>query len=287
MCLFHKGCPDGMTAAYPFWKLNKEKEGFLLEGVVYGNYFPLEDVKDKNIAIVDFSYDRKFLLEMAKVCKSILILDHHKTAEKDLERINTEAENIYCIFDMKRSGAQISWDYCFPDIIRPWFVDYVADRDLWKWELPFSKEVSEAMYFDNWFNFEKLDELYREKTGISQFVKTGELLLAIKQKKIGQVICRAVKCKFEGYNISLISCDRSIRSEVGNILANQEGIDFAVIWTYSFENDEWWISLRKSKDPSAEKINMLGIAEKYGGGGHPNACGFSFKGSLHDHFKRE
>jgi oligoribonuclease NrnB/cAMP/cGMP phosphodiesterase (DHH superfamily) len=45
--------------------------------------------------------------------------------------------NLHVIFDMNRAGCQIAWDYFHynlenntPDI-RPWFLDYIADGDLW------------------------------------------------------------------------------------------------------------------------------------------------------------
>lgn len=47
-------------------------------------------------------------------------------------------------FDLDRSGAAIAWEHfnrdAAPDLIR-----YVEDRDLWRWSLPDSEAVSEAM----------------------------------------------------------------------------------------------------------------------------------------------
>ena len=224
---------------------------------------------------------------MAKVCKKILILDHHKTAEENLSGIDLEFGGIIeYVFDMDRSGAQIAWDYCYPTINRPSFIDYIADRDLWNWELKYSKEISKALYFDDWYQFDKLEELYTspepKELIIMRFAKQGKLLLKYEQKLINNAIEHAIKCKFEGYTVLLSNCEYTLRSEVGSVLAKQPGIDFSAIWTYSFKDKVWWISLRGSKDCN---ISLHHIAQKFDGGGHMRSAGFKLKDNIHKYFE--
>ena len=42
------------------------------------------DVTGKDVVLVDFSYKRPVLMEMAEKANNILILDHHKTSAEDL-----------------------------------------------------------------------------------------------------------------------------------------------------------------------------------------------------------
>jgi oligoribonuclease NrnB/cAMP/cGMP phosphodiesterase (DHH superfamily) len=181
ICLYHDNCPDGIGAAYPFWRIHENDSNFQIIGAMYNESYPIDKIKNKNVVIVDFSYKRTDLLEMSKVCKSILILDHHKTAKDNLTGIDEECENISYIFDMNRSGAQISWDYCYPTMARPWFIDYIADRDLWKWELPFSKEINKALFIGEWFQFEKLESLYMNTNSVEslkyKFAEQGKIIL--------------------------------------------------------------------------------------------------------------
>jgi hypothetical protein len=85
--------------------------------------------------IVDFSYERAVIDEMRRVANSILILDHHKSAEEDLRDLYVAPEwttwreaanqsqpssNVRCVvrFDMERSGAGLTWDYFNPGATR-------------------------------------------------------------------------------------------------------------------------------------------------------------------------
>lgn len=287
VCLYHNNCPDGIGGAYPFWEIAQDldNQDFMTLGVNHYEPWPKEVVTGKRVVIVDFSYKRSDLLDMSKVCNEILILDHHKTAEENLTGIDLEASNIKYIFDMDRSGAQIAWDYCYGDMTRPWFIDYIADRDLWKWELPFSKEINKALYFGGWLQFEKLDELYYKcdpETTKRKFTEQGKAFLIYEKKLINDAIKSSCKCEFEGHTILLTNCDRNVRSEVGAILAKKDGIDFSATWVYSFENKEWWISLRGSKDC---EIPLHHIAQKFGGGGHFSAAAFTIKDDIHKYFK--
>ena len=74
------------------------------------------------------------------------VLDHHKTNEPLLAGYERAR------FDMSRSGAGLAWDevqailwglgYGVTQAARPWFVDYVEDRDLWRWALPDSRAIN-------------------------------------------------------------------------------------------------------------------------------------------------
>jgi len=80
ICIYHGNCDDGFGAAWAIWKRWPDIE--FVPGV-YGK--PLPDVAGKNVLFVDFSAKRPEIEAMAKVAKTILIIDHHKTAEADLE----------------------------------------------------------------------------------------------------------------------------------------------------------------------------------------------------------
>src|SRR3546814_771791 len=137
----------------------------------YSQEPPPVEVRDG--IIVDFSYKRTVLQEKASIARSVLVLDHHKTAAEDLAGLPAAPENyatwceqvetgdeptIAALFDMDSSGAGIAWDF-FHDAARPPLVDYVQDRDLWRWALPYSREISAAISsadrtFDDWRQLE-------------------------------------------------------------------------------------------------------------------------------------
>ena len=282
ICLYHAGCPDGTGAAWCFWRENRERiddndicDSFILQEVKHNEPYP-KIIKGKNVVIVDFSYDRDTIKEICAEANYLLILDHHDTAQRNLQDLDKEFGNFSYIFDMSRSGAQIAWDWCYPEIQRPWFIEIIADRDLWKWEIPYSKEIGKALFYYGWYTFSGLEKLYQVKIPeISRFAEQGKILTSIEAKNISHAVGNSVLCNFEGHRVRIATCSPLIRSEVGNALCDMKDCQFAATWRYSFVSDQWWVSLRASKDC---KIPLNVLCEKYGGGGHPRACGFAIHG---------
>src|SRR5687767_11109720 len=100
----HSGCPDGAGAALAAY----EKLGvraMYLNGR-YG-FRPPSDrtIGGRDVYILDFSYPKAEIERMSKVAKSLVVVDHHKTAESDLRSLSN------CYFDMGHSGATLSWAF--------------------------------------------------------------------------------------------------------------------------------------------------------------------------------
>ena len=91
---------------------------------------------------------------MIEDANSLLIIDHHITAQNDLIEIPNENK----IFDMNHSGAYLTWKYMFSDDNIPMLIRYIEDRDLWKHEVPDSKYFF-ARFKDLPFDFNIYNEL--------------------------------------------------------------------------------------------------------------------------------
>src|SRR5258705_10960382 len=134
VCLHHFPCDDGFAAA---WVVNRKWPDVVLKGTNYGLRFPEVDIDGKNLLIADFSYKPDVLAGLAARAKSIVILDHHKTAEADLKDVNRivglscegiqrsfdriagAGMNVLAEFDMARSGGRLAWALCFAGAKRP------------------------------------------------------------------------------------------------------------------------------------------------------------------------
>jgi uncharacterized protein len=84
------------------------------------------DFAGRDVLIVDFSFSRSILQAIRERARSLLVLDHHKTAAKDLEGLD------YCVFDMERSGAGLALDHFFPEartIACQWLDWLIRSRD--------------------------------------------------------------------------------------------------------------------------------------------------------------
>lgn len=318
LLLFHKDCADGVAAAWPFIRERNYPEGIfiktpkskdlprdklIVEGWVHGGYVPgvdkiPEHFKNKTIVIVDYCFPRECILDMAKITKKILILDHHDKAEKDLQ--SPLPDNVYTIFDKTRSAAQISWDYVYGErYVRPWFVDIIAARDLWKYPNKEAEILSSYLYHNGYYNWEKLEELLDlsdtdEKTEniMKEFVKKFDPQkgkVAFLEKDIIKACKESVLTIFttpsgKKYKVRLTTGPPKIRSDIGNRVSAMKDCEFSVFYAYDYLVNEFWCSARAS---SSFKGNLSDIASEFErGGGHEKAAGFAITGgkTLHDYF---
>lgn len=251
--IYHRDCPDGFCAAFVAKKKYPKAQ---LIGCAHGEV-GIPDVRGANVLIVDFSWPRPTMLKMNEAAKSLLVLDHHKTAEKELEGLP------FAIFDMKRSGATLTWDTLFPGQERPWYVDYCEDRDLWTWKLPCSKDVSGYVMalphtVEAW---SKLDSME-----VDEAWKAGAAIRLHIEHYIEKVVAQKQLGKLDGHTVAIVCAAYPNISDVGNVLC-----DHAEIGAGWFErgDGQMQFSLRSVGD-----LDVSVIAKKYGGGGHKNASGF-------------
>lgn len=258
LVISHKNCADGMTAAWLFHHFQRGQYDFKF--CHYGDEPP--DVTGRNtVYITDFSFPRHVLEDMRSKVETFLVLDHHKTAEADLNGLP------YCIFDQKKSGAEMVLDHVFnyekEHFRNRWVVAYTADRDLWQWKLPSSKEVN-ATISSFEMTMEDWDAL--NCMSIEDAMIEGRSILRYQNQVIRNLVKNARWEDVDGSRVPVLNTGMLI-SEVGNILAQDN--PFAMCW-FQRPDGKVMHSLRstdKGRDVSE-------IAKKFGGGGHRNAAGF-------------
>jgi oligoribonuclease NrnB/cAMP/cGMP phosphodiesterase (DHH superfamily) len=281
LCIYHGNCADGFTAAWAVHKaLGRDVE---YHAGVYGKEPP--DVTGRDVVMVDFSYKRPVLDTMTAKAGSILILDHHKTAAEDLagfadapsfggwraaawnQKLSAGIRTV-TVFDMGRSGAQITWDY-FHAEPRPLLVDYVGDRDLWRFKLPQSREVNAYVFaheytFENW---DSLDRLIQGGLGVSAVADMGAAIEKKHHKDVAELVATTKRrMVIGGHEIWVANIPYTLTSDAGNLMA--QGEPFAACY-WDTPNGRVF-SLRSTDDG----LDVSAIAKSYGGGGHAHASGF-------------
>lgn len=265
LVLYHDNCPDGFTAAWAAWK--KFLDGAEYRGVNYSDPIP-ENVDGRDVFLVDFSFSAKHMHELADRASSVTVFDHHKTAKEALGTFTRGR----VVFDMNRSGAGITWDELHPSSanwigIRPKLISYVEDRDLWRWALPSSREVSEYIFatprtFPDW---DRLAATIEQE--FDAVVQGGLILLQSKRIRVATV-CRNVRwLDFDGVMIPMVNSSWDM-SEIGEYLCQQH--PEAPAGGYYFDRTDkrqWGFRSRGEFDVST-------LCKEYGGGGHKNAAGF-------------
>ena len=255
LVIYHGDCSDGFTAAWAFRKLNPSVD---VEYVPAKYHQPPPDVSDRDVYVLDFSYPRDVLLDMKRKAESLLVLDHHKTAEADLAGLT------FCVFDMERSGCGITWDY-FTKSERPWLVNIMEDRDLWRFRyedtLPIvAYAACLPMTFEAW------DQLVESQPRAIEAGTTIRLYI----DKYGENASKdAVFREIGGYRVPIINISyQNCSDHLHRLCQHHPEAPFAA--SFFLRGDEQWqFSLRSIGD-----FDVSEIAKEYGGGGHKHAAGF-------------
>lgn len=282
--IYHDNCYDGFTAA---WVVKMKHLDAVLVPALYGKPIPAftdDEIARQTVVMVDISWPRDemedFRDRLTQVASVLVVLDHHKTAEAALAGFDAYA----VFFDMEKSGARLAWDYfnpLTPVNERPPLVDYVEDRDLWRFALPMSREVNAFIQthertIENWTLINATMLSYPKKVG-----EAGAVILARDNELVRQMVEHArfywiegpsdLPCDgFTDYKVPVVNAS-VLYSEVGHALL--ERYPEAPFVAYYFNRgdgvQQWGLRSRKDFDCSA-------VAKFHGGGGHPQAAGFQF-----------
>lgn len=278
LIIHHGDCPDGFCAAFIAKKRYPEAE---LLPMLHGAPPPYDAVAGKDVLVVDFSWRTKEInRDLCERAKSFHIFDHHKTAQAEL------AGEPYAVFDMDRSGAGLTWDMlfgknsgkpmcnifecrCGRDAARPWFVDYVEDRDLWRHVLPKSKETNAYIMTlphttEAWDQLSDMDFSMAVDLGAGALAQIRHYVeKAVAQRQMGMLPVGHAPV------VAVVNAQYMNCSEVGEALT-----EFAPVGMTWFERGDGMIqfSLRSNKDRHNTDVSEL--AKFFGGGGHKNAAGF-------------
>lgn len=308
--IFHAHCADGFTAAWVMYHyLECDAE---LYAASY--YEDPPDVSGRDVFVVDFHYDRDTTLAMKDAAKSMVVLDHHKTAATALDGIDG------CVFDMDRSGAMMAWDYCAErskELVQrfcqqathdlhkqPWLVRYVQDRDLWRWELEDSRAINafiqhQSHTIENWDRMANMTRAQAASLGdgalnaINSYVEatilstqlmyvSGHLVPVVNAQpwhasEVLNTLCRSslqVNAVPGPWGPQVRSC-ASLRDD-GDAPNYMKGYwpPFAVSW-YVRDDGRVGHSLRSKRQAGHLKsFDVSALAKAWGGGGHREAAGF-------------
>jgi len=269
VCYFHAGCPDGFGAAWATWRAWGDEGRY----VARGHYDPLDGHRHDGhlVAFVDIAPSNESMRELAEVAARLVVLDHHVSA-RDRFQADPGVENALAAvphhidFDLEHSGAILAWHHFHPDTPPPDLLRYVEDQDLWSWKLPRSEEVNAAIGsyardFETWSQLaaRPTAELAEEGTPIlrSQRIDVERSLTLTHPVAIGTERIEAVNT-------------RNQRAFVGHELAKRKTFGRAWGLVYRLHGDRIDATIYSIGD-----VDVVSVAERYGGGGHRNAAGFS------------
>ena len=292
LCIYHGGCDDGFAAAWCVREALGDEVEFYPG--IYQKEPPPHDGRD--VILVDFSYKRAILDAMAAKANSVLILDHHKTAQEDLVDLSKpppwdswsgashlpEGPAMVALFDMDRSGAALAWDYFIGDgsslglklaVARRQreFIEYIQDRDLWRKRLPGGDEFTIALrsFPQDFLIWDKLID-----AGPQTLIAEGVAIRRYYRLRVEELKRISYQATMADHLIWIANVPYFAASEVAGELA-ERGLAFGACY-FEAEAGRFQYSLRSRGD-----FDVSAVARAFGGGGHKAAAGFSTDRPIH------
>ena len=263
---YHSNCTDGFTAAAVAYSKFKDTADYVY--LQYNKEYNLEIFQDKEVYILDFSFSRTIIEQIYLSAKSLQVIDHHKTAQDALKGLD------YCIFDMTKSGALLTYEHFNPGQPIPKFIQLISDYDLWNHHSP------EVLWFNKAircldFDLEVWSKLVLDIENDSyrqQFFTQGKAIDTYTKMQVSSISKLANEChivvKDDIIKGLIVNCSTVFTSEVGNKLAIESNT-FGATYVVTKEGNVL-VSLRSVGD-----YTVNDIAKHFGGGGHNNAAGFT------------
>lgn len=273
ICYYHKNCYDGTASAAVVLKARPECK---LIAIDYKDPIDIESMRGAVVYVVDFSFPEEVIHDILGAAKRLVILDHHRTFRDTAQRLQMMndsgsfgADILEIVYDESRSGALITWEYFFPDHPAPRLVQHVSDRDLWRFQIPYTRQVTMAlgMYPHDPKTYLDVIQLCEDDSIYERLKLEGTVLTVKLEQDVRNVIDTTLRfVKFAGRDIPLVNCQRALASEVLSRLAAEH----EVAVSYYDERAGRVYSVRSVGDTGEAKK----LAERFGGGGHPNAAGW-------------
>lgn len=291
LVIYHAGCLDGVGAAacaYLIFGDNAEYLPINYGGITYDNdnmtlsYSASQErhswsrnlTKDSEVFVLDMSFPVEVTDAIIASGVSLVWLDHHKTAidawvggstmlSGAENTSDVSVHNSRVILDLNRSGAQIAWDY-FHGTPRPKIIDYVGDRDLWKFELENTKAVCEGLYHLRPWDVRAWVHLLSQSFDDSHLNETGLILMREANNRVKACVANAVKVKVFDV-VGLASNSQNDASQLGHKLSIASGT-FGLVW--HMKTDGKIVCNFRSSG-----FDVGSLAKRLGGGGHNSAAG--------------
>ena len=310
--LYHGGgCPDGFGAAWAAWRKLGDDARYV--PVLYHEPVPTME-PGSTVYLVDFCYPRDVLFGIATRMHKTIVIDHHKTALAAVrpghpddagvftllesgERVpvldgsvpSDKVEFLYgnpvhdgwlqALFDMDHSGAVLTWQHFHPGEPVPLMLQYVEDRDLWRWAMPYSREFSAYLAsipqdFAAWDALSSELERWLEgrvptSMHMTRVAEQGAAILRAQAQTIEQAVRRHRWAVLGGHRVPIVNATVH-GSETGEALCLQHpDAPFAAYYFDTADGRRGW-GLR-----SRNGFDVSEVAKLYGGGGHAAAAGFT------------
>jgi hypothetical protein len=269
VCFYHGGCPDGLGAAWAVRRAWGESGRYEPRGHDEG--LPLAELRGATVAFVDMAPANGALRALVHVAAHVLVLDHHVSSRDRLLADTALGADLrsgghHVRFDLEHSGAVLAWQHFHGEAPLPELLAYVEDQDLWRFELPRSREVNAAVA-SHPLRFEAWDRL--AETPAAELAEQGMPLLRAQQAEVERALTGAAPVWIGGLRLEAVNAVFH-RAQIGHELAARAAHGSPAGAVFRVAGRRVDVSLY-----SIGELDVAALAARFGGGGHRNAAGFS------------
>ena len=288
--IYNAGKSDGIMSAYIALQYLKEQgqkditiipakpsSGF---GQVNKRLFKYNNnMKDKNILILDLQYNQANLEHIQSLAKNVYIIDDHEIAKKNNKNKN-KIEHF--IGDNSHACIAYTWKFFNPKKEVPLYVQ-IIDNDDRKLQLPFLSQYRKISSFYNYrifhspyltIQFDKMEDFdYLDNVTKNEFNllinMIGHYYEELSNNIKDQVARNARKETFQGHPVYVLNYNDPVlsrmvgRQMLTNAQKRGEHIDFAVLWGYEYTNRFYRVQLVEFHG-GKPKYNLPQIAKTLG-----------------------
>jgi len=270
MIIFHHDDLDGVSAAaILYWNIEDENKKLVM--LDYDKEISFDDVEaDETVYIVDFSFKPPVMEELLKITKNVIWIDHHKSAAD--YKYSMEIPGLRDVRDKMFSGCELTWKFLFGELEMPDAIKYIGDFDKWKWAYgEETKKFKEGMLSLDWNDPTKTlwnDLLESNNNNTKDIMQRGAICLKYKEGILQEYKDKfSFEVTFEGKKC--LACGFYA---FGSELFEDVLDDYEMVINFEFDGKIYHYGLYSNGG-----VDVSVICQKYGGGGHKGAGGFSTK----------
>ncbi len=259
---YHGNCPDGFGAAVV---ANIEFGNDASYTPVYHNN-PPPDVTNQDVFLIDFCYPEHIMLDIIEHAKSCTVIDHHLGVMPILNKLKLTT-NAKIVADTSNCGAVLTWKHFNKNLSIPKLLTYIEDRDC-----NFNK-IHDAQAALMWLDTHPFEYslwktfLHFEDTIWDKIIEHNQPMVKKFKSMIKHAANQSIQTTLDGYPAAICLGTEETAPDIAMALSDKiSGIGMVFVLQ---TNGNVKASLR-----TRQNINLIPIAQKLGGNGHPNAAAF-------------
>lgn len=224
------------------------------------------------VYVIDFTFDKEKMKWLAEHNKRLIWIDHHASKIKDID------EPYEGIRDVHKAACVLTWEYFFAEENIPLVIQHIADEDIWTFTLKDTEAFN--LYLKSILEEGKEVNIIKDiiatyaATDYENAYEKGRLLIRYRTSLIAKQLTQGVNMKFLSHK-AMVFFSNVNTSHLGHAaLKEHKDIDIAVCIALVPDKDGKPL-YRYSLRSRSQGVVVSELARLHGGGGHPQAAGFT------------